>query len=115
MRNRTAKIRNYIYLFGVFFIYSSAGILAKVAANQETMMKMLIFLGLEFVVLGIYALMWQQILKRFQLTIAIASKGITVIYAIGWSTFLFKESISVWNIVGAILVMIGIWVVSSDG
>ncbi len=114
MREKIVKLRNYIYLFGAFFIYSTAGILAKVAATQETAIKMIIFMVLEFVVLGFYALIWQQILKRFQLTIAMACKGIMVIYAIGWSAFFFKESITAWNIGGAILVMIGIGLVSSD-
>lgn len=113
--DKTKRFREYLLLFGTFFIYSVSGIFAKVASKQGTIPNMLIFLGLEFVVLGVYALAWQQILKKFPLTVAMACKGITVVYAIGWAVFLFGENITVCNIVGAILVVFGIGVASSDG
>ena len=114
-RDEIKRFKEYLLLFGTFLIYSIAGIFAKIAAMQDTLTKMFIFVGLEFVILGLYAIIWQQILKKFQLTIAMACKGITVIYALGWAIFFFGENITVWNIVGAALVVIGIGVVSSDG
>lgn len=95
-------------------IYSTAGIFAKIAANQSDLIKAIVFIGMEFFVLCIYALIWQQVLKRFQLAIAMSCKGITIIYAMGWSVILFRETITLWNIVGVILIIIGITVVTSD-
>ena len=100
-------------LFGIYFIYSFVSVFAKMASQQETLIGMAVFMGLEFCILAVYAILWQQILKKFPLTIAIACKGITVIYSIGWSAFLFRENITVWNIVGATLVVIGIGAISS--
>lgn len=77
--------------------------------------KILVYMGLEVVCLGIYALIWQQVLKKFSLVTAMASKGIVVIFNLIWSILLFKEVITIYNIIGAVIIIGGIWVVSSDG
>lgn len=114
MSSKTNVVKNYLQLLGTFFLYSISGVFAKIAATQNAVFKTLIFMGLEFFLLGVYALIWQQVLKKFELTVAMSCKGITVIYAMVWSIFLFKEAITLWNIIGAALVVIGIWVVSTD-
>lgn len=109
------NMKRYALLYGSFFIYSISSICAKLASNQNLPIKILLFIGLEVLCLGIYALLWQQVLKKFSLVTAMASKGIVVIFNLIWSVLLFEETISIYNIVGAVIIIGGIWVVSSDG
>ena len=109
------KIKNYAMLYGAFLLYSASTVCAKLAAGQNILFKIVLFLGLEIVCLGFYALIWQQTLKRFSLIVAMASKGIVVIFNLIWSVLLFQEVISFYNVLGAAIIIFGIWVVSSDG
>lgn len=116
--SRNVKWRNvskYVLLYGSFFIYSISAICSKIAAGQDGIAGMMLFLGLEIFCLGIYALFWQQTLKKFALVTAMASKGIVVIFNLVWSVILFSEKLTVYNIVGAMVIIGGIWMVSSDG
>ena len=109
------KLKDYLHLYLVFLIYSLVSVFAKIAAGQSSAVMTLVFMGLEFLFLGVYALFWQQILKKFPLVVAMSNKGITLLYALAWSAFLLKERITVWNIVGVVIIIFGIWLVSSDG
>lgn len=109
-----SRIKDFGILYFAFFTYSFVSVFAKVASGQDTVLKTLIYVGIEFCLLGIYALIWQQALKKFPLVVAISNKGITVIIALIWSVVFFNEHITVWNIIGAILIVMGIWLVSAD-
>lgn len=108
------KLTDYFILYIAFFIYSISSVFAKVAASQEIFGKTLLFMGIEIVFLGFYAVIWQQVLKKFQLTVAMSNKGITVIFALIWSVIFFHETITLMNIIGAILIVVGIGLVSVD-
>ena len=92
------------------FIVSLGGIFSKIAGQQTFMSgKFLLFYGLLLGVLFIYAIVWQQVLKKLSLTVAYASKGIGIIYSILWGCIFFDEKIE-WNmILGAILVLCGVY------
>lgn len=109
------KIKHYLILYGAFLIYSLTTICAKLASQQDTMFKVLIFMGLEVMCLGIYAIIWQQVLKHFSLITAMASKGVVVIFNLIWSVLLFTETVTLYNVIGAAVIIIGIWMVSTDG
>lgn len=109
------KIKNYAQLYLIFFIYSLISVLAKFAANQVLFSKTVQFLVGEIFLLGVYALLWQQILKKFSLVVAMSNKGITVILSLIWAAMIFDEQVTVWNIIGSVIIMFGIWMVSSDG
>lgn len=106
--------KRYILLYGGFFIYSISSVCAKFAAGQENAISAMLFIALEVLCLGVYALIWQQALKKFTLVTAMASKGVMVIFNLVWSVILFGEKISLYNVIGAMVVMGGIWVVFSD-
>ena len=44
-----------------------------------------------------------------------ANKGVVVIINLIWSVLLFREVITIYNIIGAAIIIGGIWMVSSDG
>jgi len=109
------NLKKYLLLYGSFVIYSFATICSKIASGQNTIMKTCLFLGVEVLFLGLYALLWQQVLKRFSLVFAMASKGVVVILNLLWALLLFSEQISLFNVIGSGIIIFGIWMVSSDG
>ncbi len=106
------KMIKYFQLYICFLIYSFALVLSKLASQQTELGYIMLFLGLEFVALGLYAVIWQQILKRFPLVVAMANKGSTVIFSLLWAVVIFYESVTIPNIIGSLLIVFGISVVS---
>ena len=78
------------------------------------MVKVLVFAVLELVCLGVYALVWQQVLSRFPLVVAMANKGSVVLINLIWSVLLFGEQVNGYNLAGAAIIIAGIWLVSGD-
>ncbi|MBP5655302.1 MAG: EamA family transporter [Clostridiales bacterium] len=108
-------VKKYGLLYGAFIIYSLVAVCSKIASFQPDLFRTCLFLGLEVVCLGVYALVWQQVLKRFPLVTAMANKGSVVIFNLIWSVILFSEHVTIFNMVGAAIIIFGIWMVSSDG
>ena len=75
---------------------------------------MLFFVVCEIICLGLYALFWQQVLKRFSLITAMSNKGCVVLFNLFWAWLLFHENISVNNIIGSIVIILGIVLVSHN-
>ena len=110
-----SKIFNFILLHDVLLMYSFCSVFSKLAAGTEFMSaQFIMFYGIMLVILGAYALLWQQILKRMPLTTAFANKGIVIIWGMILGALFFDEAIT-WNmIVGSIIVFIGILLVVTD-
>ena len=70
--------------------------------------------SLVFTVLFLYALLWQQVLKRFPLSTAIANKAVTIIWGMIFGFLIFKEQVSAKMITGAVLILSGIFLLSSE-
>lgn len=89
--------------------YSLSGIFSKLASKQQFLsFKFCFFYGLIILLLGVYAIGWQQIIKRLPLTTAFANKAITVVWGIIWGILIFNERITIGKIIGAVLVMFGV-------
>ncbi|MCR4923924.1 MAG: transporter [Lachnospiraceae bacterium] len=93
----------------LLMLYSFGGFFSKKAASYSFMSVefILCYLGLIFI-LGIYAICWQQILKKLPLTLAYANKAITILWGIVWGKLFFGETVSFGKIAGAGIVVIGI-------
>ena len=66
----------------VFFIYSLNSVVANFASKQESFgLSFFLLYGLEVAILGVYAILWQQIIKKFELSIAYANKAVVLIWA----------------------------------
>lgn len=109
------KINKYVYLHLLLFCYSFCGVFSKLAAQYEFLSpKFCLFYGISIVILGIYAILWQQILKKFSLTTAFFNKAVTIIWGMLWGVMFFSEKIT-WNmIIGTIVVLIGVGLVVKD-
>ena len=106
---RSISVNGVWKLLVVNFVYASVSIATKFTSLQE-FLSLKYFLGLAIVVamLGIYAIIWQQVLKRIELTTAYMFKGTSLIFVLLFSALIFNETITVWNIVGASLIVGGI-------
>lgn len=101
------EVKDVFLLQAVFFIYSINSIVAKMASSQERFSTTFLMLyGLELLILGIYAILWQQIIKKFELSVAYANKAVTLIWAMIWGNLLFDEQLTL-SKAGGILMVIG--------
>lgn len=108
------RMKDIFLLQLVFFIYSMNSIVANFASKEEFFsMRFILLYGLEIFILGIYAILWQQIIKRFELSVAYANKAVTLLWALIWGALLFKEEITLPKVMGILLVMIGIVILNS--
>ena len=86
-----------------------SGICSKMAAGESFLsFKFCLYYAIIIVLLGFYAIGWQQIIKRLPLTTAFANKAVTVVWGIIWGAVFFHESITVGKIIGAALVITGV-------
>ena len=70
------NVLKYIALIGTFFIYTTSGVFSKLASQREFLSPGYIaFLACTVGVLGIYAVPWQQIIKRMDVSLAYMFKG----------------------------------------
>ncbi|MBQ0142156.1 MAG: EamA family transporter [Prevotellaceae bacterium] len=96
-------------LIGINLLYACVTIFTKYASQQEIMsINYLLGLGGAVVVMGIYAILWQQVLKRIELSTAYMFKGTSLVFVLLLAALLFDESITWTNIVGAMIIISGI-------
>lgn len=112
---RGHKIKDIVLLQGVIIIYTISGVMSKEAsASGDDLTRFLVFFGLEFVLLGVYALLWQQMIKRFELSVAYANRSMAVVWSMVWAIVFFHDAITIQNIAGVVLVVAGIWIIDTD-
>ncbi len=97
--------------------YSISGIFSKLAAGYDLLswQFVLLYAGI-LAILGIYAIGWQQILKRMPLTSAFSNKAVTIVWGIIWGALFFAEPVTLLKIIGALFIIFGVVLYShSDG
>ena len=104
-------ILKYIALVGTFFIYTSSGVFSKLASQREFLsLGYIAFLACTVGVVGIYAVLWQQIIKRMDVSLAYMFKGTGVVFGLLLAHFVFGETITTTNMVGAAIIICGLTV-----
>lgn len=102
-------MKKYVALSLVVLLYSIVGVLSKLASAEPFLsMRFCLLYGGVIVLLGVYALAWQQIIKRIPLTTAFANKAVTVFWGLVWGLLIFRESITPGKLAGAALVIAGV-------
>lgn len=103
------KIRDIIWLLGINMLYACVGICTKMAALQPTMSwPYILWFGGAVGIIGIYAIIWQQVLRRIELSTAYMFKGTTLIFTMLIAALLFGEAITIPNIIGSVIIITGI-------
>lgn len=103
------KTRWFLLLHVIVAIYAMGGVFSKLAAGQALFsLPFFLLYGGILATLVVYAIGWQQVIKHLPLTTAYASKAVTVIWGILLGYFVFKEEISLKQILSAAVIMTGV-------
>lgn len=109
------NLKNLLFLQGIIVIYTLSGVAGKFASAHDFMSAgFIMFYGFEILILGIYAILWQQIIKKFDLSIAYANRSIALLWSMIWAVIFFSEQVTVKNIFGVVIVIIGTVIVNGD-
>ena len=99
----------FLALHLLLLLFAGTTVLSKFAAGEEFLsLRFCLFFGGEFVLLGIYALGWQQILKRLPLTVAYTNKAVTLVWSMVFGVLLFHERIHLKQVIGCALAVAGV-------
>ena len=109
MDRQPGKVLTLCGLIGINMLYACVGICTKMAALQEPMSwpYLLWFCG-AVAIIGVYAILWQQVLRRIELSTAYMFKGTTLIFTMLIAALLFGETITVPNMIGSVIIITGI-------
>lgn len=103
------SISTIVLLLVGFVVYSLTGVFSKYASMHEFMSLWYIgFFCCTIGTLGIYAVLWQIILKKLPLNIAFLCKSSTIIFSLMFAHFIFSETITLNNCIGAAVILIGL-------
>lgn len=107
-----SKVKNYFYLHLLFLYYSLIAVVSKIASGYRILSpKFMIFYSISILMIMAYAFFWQKILTKFTLVVAFSNKGIVMFWTLLWSFLLFNEKIKINNIIGMVIVIMGILMV----
>lgn len=108
MQNKE-RIKWFFILHMMLMVYSTGGICSKKASGELFLSPMFcVYYGVVLMLVFLYAIGWQQVIKRLDLTIAYANKAVTVIWGMIWGYLFFDEKMSINKLVGSLLVITGI-------
>ena len=103
----------YVLLMLLMLLMSFRGVCSKTAAGERFLsFRWCLFYGMLLGILGLYAVFWQQILKHVELSRAYACKAVTVVWGMVWGVVFFHESLTPANIIGGLLVIVGVILVT---
>lgn len=106
---KKSKMKILFLLHLMLMIYSLSGICSKKAAEVPFLsFGFCFYYGMVILLLGCYAVGWQQIIKRLPLTTAFANKAVTVVWGIIWGAVFFHERITPGKLLGAAIVIVGV-------
>lgn len=112
---RKNKLTKYLFLHFCILLFTVTTILSKYASSYEFLsLSYLMIFALMIIIMGIYAILWQQAIKPFKASIAYSNKSVTTIWTLIFSTVFFHERITINNIIGAVLIIFGVVLVAME-
>ena len=111
-KTKRTPVRVLLLLHAGLLISSLSGVCSKKAALAEPMsVEFIGWYGMVLAAMFLYAVLWQQILKRMNLTTAYANKPIGLVWGMIWGALLFREAITWRMLLGAAIIFAGIFLV----
>lgn len=112
---KSSNLFSFLFMHIAFLVYCLYPLLGKFATRYELLSFPFIALYcVVFGVLFVYAILWQQVLKKIPLTTAIANKSITIVWGMIFGLLIFREQVSLKMIIGATLILSGIMILSTE-
>lgn len=111
------KVKDYFLLHLCVMIFSFTSVFAKAAANSYNNggfmnPKLYLFAFLMLAVCVVYAFFWQKVIKNVDLHVGYANRTVYLIWGQIWAITIFGEHLSLKNVIGLIIVFIGVLVVT---
>lgn len=111
------KVKDYLFLHLSVMMFSFTSVFSKFASralNDGGLKnpKLYLFGFLMFFVCFLYAFCWQKVIKKFDLNIGYANRSVYLLWSQLWAVTIFKEHLTVRNIIGLFIVLVGVIVVS---
>ena len=103
-----------LMLHGTLLVYAVVSVFAKLAGTASGVATALVFLALEVLALGVYSVLWQQVLKRMELNFAYSNKGICTLWTALAGLLFFGEQLTLGKAAGICVVLIGVLLVVTD-
>ena len=107
------RLRHVLILQAVIVIYTLSSVMAKLASGEEPFsVPFLLFYLAELVILGVYAVLWQQMIKKFELSVAYTNRAMALLWSMLWAVVLFHDRVTVKNVIGVAIVIAGTLIVN---
>ena len=101
-----SRFRTILMLNLLLLVYSFSNVFSKLAAGESfRSLRFCLYYGGVLLLLAVYALGWQQIIRRIPLTTAFAHKAVTVVWGILWGLLFFGERMTWATGIGAGLII----------
>lgn len=115
MKLSLQRIKDIIFLHICILIFTGTTVLSKYISRFDflSLEYILVFFAM-FAILGFYALLWQQAIKRFSASVAYSNKSVTTIWTLLFSAILFGEGITLNNAIGAAIIIAGVILVAQN-
>ena len=96
-----------------YFVFSLASIFMKSSAGYPVLSSgfILRFAGALLCVFC-FAILWQQVLREYELMTAYAWRGVLFLWTFLWAVLFFGEDVTLNNIVGAAVILCGVFLVN---
>jgi drug/metabolite transporter (DMT)-like permease len=106
-------MKKVLLLGACFLVASSSGVFLKLASMYKFLSFPYIFyFGITVLVMGVYAVLWQEVLKLIPLNKAYLYKSSGVGISLMYAYIIFDEKITVYNIIGCSMIVAGIIILS---
>ena len=112
---KTHKGWMWLALIGINLVYACTYICMKKASPYAFLSApYILWVAAAFGVMGVYAVLWQQVLKVIPLSVASSNKSMTIVWGIFFGRIFFGEPIKPNMIIGAIIIFVGILILNGD-
>lgn len=111
------KFRDYVILHLNILLFSFTSVFSKMASvqyNRQGLKSGLLYLFVFLMLLncGVYAIVWQRVIKKFDLHVAYANRSVYLFWSQIWAVLIFQEHLTWNNIIGLLIVFAGVVIVS---
>lgn len=99
-----------------YFVFSMSGIFLKSGAVYPVFSSSFLFrFAGGLLCVFCFALLWQQVLREYELMTAYAWRGVLFLWTFLWAVLFFGESVTLNNVIGAAVILCGVFMVSMEG
>lgn len=104
-----------LMLQGGVLIFSLSSVMMKLSSNYPVLSRgFILCYGAGLMLLGVYAILWQQFLKRIPLGTAYANRAMSMLWSMVFGTLFLSETIKWTMVLGVLVIAAGILVMVSE-